>query len=328
MLSTLEGDPRFFFDDSKTPQAWGTGSEEWGGGGDYWGGLNMTIPFAGHPVGKEKQKAENELDLINSAYRFLIADYFPFGKRAVINLEHGGMNAAKEHYEGVVYWYGAPFSTLILTDELNVCNPEDAQNHHYISPTAEAPYELTSRYELGPDTDFQSDHSAKGNQNNSAKLYFPAESDYTRIMRGTSSFVVSIDSGNLGVMLRRKFDYQYPNQEATVWVKDAENQESDWQEAGVWYTAGSNTFYHSYPKGRAFTESEFLPTNPKILTSNRRWREEEFLIGNQLTAGISRLAVEIRWIPNDKELLPGTPFPVASAWSESRYWVYCFELTE
>ncbi|MCB0836587.1 MAG: DUF2961 domain-containing protein, partial [Bacteroidetes bacterium] len=180
VLSTLEGDPRFFFDDSKTPQAWGTGSEEWGGGGDYWGGLNMTIPFAGHPVGKEKKKAENELDLINSAYRFLIADYFPFGKRAVINLEHGGMNAAKEHYEGVVYWYGAPFSTLILTDELNVCNPEDAQNHHYISPTAEAPYELTSRYELGPDTDFQSDHSAKGNQNNSAKLYFPAESDYTR----------------------------------------------------------------------------------------------------------------------------------------------------
>jgi hypothetical protein len=34
-LTTLEGDPRFFFDDSKTPQAQGTGTEEWGGGGDY-----------------------------------------------------------------------------------------------------------------------------------------------------------------------------------------------------------------------------------------------------------------------------------------------------
>ncbi|HEV2318640.1 MAG TPA: DUF2961 domain-containing protein, partial [Verrucomicrobiae bacterium] len=37
-LSTLEGDPRFFFDDSQTPQAYGTGTEEWCGGGDYWGG--------------------------------------------------------------------------------------------------------------------------------------------------------------------------------------------------------------------------------------------------------------------------------------------------
>lgn len=38
ILNTLEGDPRFFFDDSKTPHAQGTGTEEWGGGGDYWGG--------------------------------------------------------------------------------------------------------------------------------------------------------------------------------------------------------------------------------------------------------------------------------------------------
>jgi hypothetical protein len=34
VLTTLEGDPRFFFDDSLTPQAQGTGTEEWGGGGD------------------------------------------------------------------------------------------------------------------------------------------------------------------------------------------------------------------------------------------------------------------------------------------------------
>ncbi|MGH9470771.1 MAG: DUF2961 domain-containing protein, partial [Terriglobia bacterium] len=34
-LTTLEGDPRFFFDDSKTPQAQGTWTEEWAGGGDY-----------------------------------------------------------------------------------------------------------------------------------------------------------------------------------------------------------------------------------------------------------------------------------------------------
>ena len=54
VLNTLEGDPRFFFDDSQTPQAYGTGTEEWGGGGDYWGGQNMTLPFAGHPAGARR----------------------------------------------------------------------------------------------------------------------------------------------------------------------------------------------------------------------------------------------------------------------------------
>src|SRR4030095_10419318 len=97
VLTTLEGDPRFFFDDSESPQAYGTGTEEWGGGGDYWGGENMTLPFAGHPCGApEKNKATHEKDLIESAYRFLIADMMPFGRRAVIKFEHGGENLSSE----------------------------------------------------------------------------------------------------------------------------------------------------------------------------------------------------------------------------------------
>ncbi|HEY0255940.1 MAG TPA: DUF2961 domain-containing protein, partial [Candidatus Methylacidiphilales bacterium] len=62
-LGTLEGDPRFFFDDSETPQAQGTGTEEWGGGGDYWGGQTMSLPFAGHPTGASKPAlAQNDED--------------------------------------------------------------------------------------------------------------------------------------------------------------------------------------------------------------------------------------------------------------------------
>nr|WKN37501.1 DUF2961 domain-containing protein [Tunicatimonas sp. TK19036] len=329
VLRTLEGDPRFFFDDSRTPQAWGTGTEEWGGGGDYWGGLNMTLPLAGHPVGKEKKDAINDLDLINSAYRFLIADYFPFGKNAVINLEHGGQNSEDQHYEGIVYWYGSPFATLKLTDELNVFNAADARVHAYESPTAEPAYALTSRYEWGPDTDLWSwfVDGEDESKNISARQYYPAEQDSVCIMRGSSTFEVTLDFTNLGVMLRRKFDYQYPNQQATVWVRDAEA-DGEWQRAGTWYTAGSNTCYHSYPQGHAFTESELLPTNPKMITSNRRWREEEFLINHQLTRGVSKLAVKIEWVPVDKLLFPDQPFPVESAWSESRYWVYCYQLPD
>lgn len=329
VLRTLEGDPRFFFDDSKTPQAWGTGSEEWGGGGDYWGGLNMTIPFAGHPVGKRADKADDPKDLINSAYRFLIADYFPFGKRAIINLEHGGQNTEAEHYEGVVYWYGSPFASLKLSDEINVCHPQSALIHKYQSPTAGAPYELVSRYELGPDTDVSSGFVNNGNENKniSSLLYFAAESDSVRVMRGTTTFEVSLESNNLGVLLRRKFDYQYPNQRARVFVRDAEKDE-EWKDAGIWYTAGSNTCMFSYPQGKSFTEAEFLPTSPEVVTSNRRWREEEFLIGHQLTSGLKKLEIKIEWIPDHKQLFPGQPFPVPSGWSESRYWIYCYLLPD
>ena len=234
-LSTLEGDPRFYFDGSQTPEAWGTGTEEWGGGGDYWGGENMTIPFAGHPIGQDSEKAKTNLDKINSAYRFLVADFFPFGNRAIINLEHGGQNTYTEHYSGVTYWYGIDAPTLLLTDKLNVCNVKDSQKHNYISPTASMPYSLVSRYEWGPDTDFPNfgNPPEKKGDYYGSQLFFPAQQDSVRTMTGVSQFTVDLNPDNLGVLLRRKFDYQYPNQQAMVYVK-AENA-TDWKLAGEWY---------------------------------------------------------------------------------------------
>ena len=153
VLNTLEGDPRFFFDDSETPQAYGTGTEEWGGGGDYWGGLNMTLPLAGHPCGARSAKeAKCDEDLIESAYRFLLADLMPFGRRAVIRLEHGGENLSTEHYETVAYWYGTPQATLVQTDSLKIGDAASERAHRYVSPQASEPYEITSRYEWGVDT--------------------------------------------------------------------------------------------------------------------------------------------------------------------------------
>jgi len=135
VLNTLEGDPRFFFDDSQTAQAYGTGTEEWGGGGDYWGGVNMTLPLAGHPVGaRNAQTAVSDEDKIESAYRFLLADLMPFGKNALIRLEHGGTNESTEHYETVTYWYGLPAASLVKTDEIAVGDPSSERAHSYRSP--------------------------------------------------------------------------------------------------------------------------------------------------------------------------------------------------
>ena len=298
-LGTLEGDPRFFFDDSQTPQGQGTGTEEWGGGGDYWGGLNMTIPFAGHPLGvKSPQEAARAEDKLESAYRFLLADLMPFGKNARIQLEHGGVNESTQHYETVTYWYGLPAASLIQTDQLVVGDEASEREHRYSSPEASAPYEITSRYEWGPDT-------VKGQE------IYPAETDRGRTTKTASEFTVKIDPRNLGVMLRRKLDYSFPNQRAEVFV--------DGKPAGVWYLAGSNTCVFSNPGGG----KELGPTQHVVQTSNRRFRDDEFLLPRALTAGKAAIRVRVKFTPVEVPLYPG--YPMAElAWSEMRYTAYSF----
>lgn len=310
-LNTLEGDPRFFFDDSQTPQAYGTGTEEWGGGGDYWGGRNMTLPFAGHPTGAHDfKKAQNAEDQIESAYRFLLADLMPFGKNARIQLEHGGTDESTEHYQTVAYWYGAPAPALIKTDELKVGNTSSEKKHHYFSPQASAPYAITSRYEWGVDTI-------------SNKMVYPTQTDYGRTTTGTSEFTLKLTPKNLGVLLRRKLDYAFPNQRAEVYVADgsAPADKADWQLAGIWYLAGANTCVYSNPKG------ELGATQHRVETSNRRFRDDEFLVPLDLTQGRSSIRVRVKFTPVTTPLFPGYPLPDL-AWSEIRYDAYCFVMPQ
>lgn len=305
-LNTLEGDPRFFFDDSQTPQAYGTGTEEWGGGGDYWGGLNMTLPLAGHPCGvRNAKEAKGDEDLIESAYRFLLADLMPFGRRAVIRLEHGGENQSTEHYETVTYWYGSPFATLVPTDELKVGDEASAKAHQYSSPQAGVPYEITSRYEWGPDT-------------LAGKEIYPAQTDIGRKTTGASEFTVKLDPQNFGVLLRRKLDYSFPNQCAEVFVAD---ETGAFQPAGIWYLAGSNTCVYSNPK------EELGVTQHNVQTSNRRFRDDEFLVPRDLTRGRTQIRVRVKFTPVEIPLFPGHPLPEL-AWSEIRYTAYCYVLPQ
>jgi len=308
-LTTLEGDPRFFFDDSQTPQAQGTGTEEWGGGGDYWGGLNMTLPFAGHPVGARSPKeAKSAEDKIESAYRFLLADLMPFGKNAVIRLEHGGTNESTQHYETVAYWYGLPAASLVKTDEFEVGDDTSEKEHAYLSPDASKPYEIESRYEWGPDT------------LNGVEIY-PASKDQGRTTQTVSEFTLKIDPNNLGVILRRKLDYSFPNQRAAIYIARAGSQKPDWKLAGIWYTAGSNTCVYSFPPNR----NELGATEHVLETSNRRFRDDEFLVPRKLTRGRSALRVRVEFTPVEIPIYPGAPM-AALAWSEIRYSAYSFVL--
>jgi hypothetical protein len=309
VLNTLEGDPRFFFDDSQTPQAQGTGTEEWGGGGDYWGGQNMTLPFAGHPTGaRNAALAKCDEDKIESAYRFLLADLMPFGKNALIRLEHGGQNESTEHYQTVTYWYGQNRPSLVKTDELKIGNRESEQAHHYSSPTASEPYQITSRYEWGVDT-------------LNGKEVYSSHTDLGRKTAGGSEFNLKLNPGNLGVLLRRKLDYQFPNQRAEVFVAPARGRAGDFKPAGVWYLAGSTTCVYSNPK------EELGPAQHVVQTSNRRFRDDEFLIPRKLSQGRSEIRVRVEFTPVSIPLFPGQPVPEL-AWSELRYEAYCFVMPE
>lgn len=320
VLNTLEGDPRFFFDDSQSPQAYGTGTEEWGGGGDYWGGRTMTLPLAGHPVGAPNNKAAAPEDAIESAYRFLLADLMPFGKNARIQLEHGGTNQSTEHYKTVTYWYGLPAPSLVKTDELKIADAASEQAHAYHSPEASPPQEVTSRFEWGPDS-FKNEE------------FYPAHTDHGRVTQGTSEFTLKLRPDNLGVMLRRKLDYSYPNQRAEVFIADASSasgdfSQADWQPAGVWYLAGSNTCVYSNPRSNPLRpEDELGPTEHNVQTSNRRFREDEFLVPRPLTQGRAAIRVRVKFTPVERPLFPGHPLP-PPGWSEFRYDAYCFVMPE
>lgn len=304
VLSTLEGDPRFFFDDSLTPQAHGTGTEEWGGGGDYWGGLNMTLPFAGHPCGVRKaEDAQSPLDQIHSAYRFLLADLMPFGKNAVIRLEHGGENTSQEHYEVVTFWYGRRGATLVKTDGFQPADEGSERAHDYVASAVGEPYPLHSRYEWGPDT-------------LDGKEIYPPHWELARTMTGTSEFTLTINPANVGVLLRRKLDYAFPNQRAEIAVAPVvDGKVGEFKDAGIWYLAGSNTCLFSN------VSHELSPSQHVVQTSNRRFRDHEFLVSRALTAGHSRIRVRVKFTPVEIPLLPGRPLPEL-AWSEIRYDAY------
>ena len=259
-LGTLEGDPRFFFDDSQTPQAQGTGSEEWGAGGDYWnGGVTTTLAFAGHPVGAPSAAAATSLeDEIESEYRFLLADAMPFGKNARVQIEHGGVDDSIEHYQTVAFWYGLPGASLVQTDALHVSDPVDEANHAYVSPDASGVDTLTSRYEWGID------HVG------TAETY-PATTDTGRHTKGMSQFTVAVQPTNYGVLLRRKLDYSYPDQRATVSVAD-DRDGAPFEDAGTWYLAGGSTVL--------FEDSSSETSNvgaPTVESSDHRWRDDEFI---------------------------------------------------
>ena len=87
----------------------------------------------------------------------------------------------------------------------------------------------------------------------------------------------------------------------------------------MWYLAGGNTCVYSNPK------EELGATQHVVQTSNRRFRDDEFLVARKLTRGRAEVRLRLRFTPVQIPLFPGQPLPEL-AWSELRYDAYCFVL--
>jgi hypothetical protein len=125
--------------------------------------------------------------------------------------------------------------------------------------------------------------------------------------------------------LRRKLDYAFPNQRAEVFVANASQGQEEkalkWKPAGIWYLAGSNTCVYSNPK------EELGATQHIAQTSNRQFRDDEFLVPRDLTEGRSAVRIRVKFTPVKRPLFPGHLLPEL-AWSEIRYSAYCFIMPE
>jgi hypothetical protein len=73
------------------------------------------------------------------------------------------------------------------------------------------------------------------------------------------------------------------------------------------------------------TGTEVKNEAPIVQTSNRRFREEEFLVPRRLTEGRSSIRVRIVPVGSPKPLKPGDP-AAPRVWSELRYWAYAWTL--
>lgn len=230
----LEGDERIHVDGSLTPALYGTGTEDFYNGGWYFATGPFTLPVHGAP------RRVTTSPLADTCYRFLLSDTIPFTTALHVGIEHGPVNDVVTDIRSVAFYYKTSQPLSTLTDELDVGDAGSEAGHSYVPDGLVWQGSFTSTYEGDDDT--------------------VGVIDDGRRSTGGSQFQVSIDPSNNGVLLRRRMDYSYANQEAEVLV--------DGQSAGIWYTAGDNV--------------------------NSKWRDDEFMIPPVLTQGKSTLDITIQ----------------------------------
>jgi Protein of unknown function (DUF2961) len=270
---TLEGNPYFYLDGSKTPQFAGTGTEEWGFGGDYWDyGQQVSLAMAGLPSATNNPAGAN----VDGAaeYRFLIADSIPFNNQIVVQWEHGGTDdptQPSQPYRATMLWYGTPAQTAVLSDDLQPASATSDRAHSLRAPGSSL-YSLRAAYEYLP--------------------YAPLTTGIVAQTTGTTTFTMKVSKGNVGAFLRRTFDSCVANQRATVRVDGAF--------AGTWYNPGASpgTGYDGHD--RCWRDDDFVL--PPALTQGKP----------SVTIQLTAATASTDWTASDYQLYSFVPVAASS----------------
>jgi hypothetical protein len=200
----LEGDERVYVDGSRTPQIYGTGSEDFYEAGWYFNRGAFTNPMNGNTAFEERSLGCRYL--CDSVYRLMIGDSVAFHSSLRFGIEHGPLSDEPAIYGSTAYWFGKGRYTLQSSDQLDVGDKASEAAHDYTSTAPGERYTLTSAYE----GDFD-------------------DARVTEDARATSaavSFTLRVEKQNEGVMLRRTSDQLNAYQSARVYINGAD--------AGVW----------------------------------------------------------------------------------------------
>ncbi len=203
----LEGDERFYIDGKRTPDVYGTGTEDYYNGGWYFNRGPFALPLHGNP-----DHVAPEGEDWTACYRLHLADRVPFRSHLRAAIEHGWENNIEGTYASVAYWYGRPQPLMTKIDQLDIGAAADEAAHAYQCGTDAWVSVVSGAYE--------------------GEFDLEVIVDTGRVQRSFSQMTFSNDASAAALLVRRRSDYAHSNQMAHVLVNG--------RDAGVWYLAGSN----------------------------------------------------------------------------------------
>lgn len=237
----LEGDARFYLDDSRSFESASTGTEEY----FNWGWYDVVPhdrPFAFPTHGYTEHS--RSLNDHSTMYRLHYADWVPYYRSIRCALEHGPTGRWPSDYESVAFFYHRNRTSLVYVDAVDIGSLESRSAHGCRDDgTVSEEYRLLT-------------YEGSGQVRASS---FPAESDRSDgplgihgipgIVRSSStpfSFRVTLPDGSVGLRIRRRLDGDRPTADSTSdpprLLPTTAAQEAavllDGETVGTWYRSG------------------------------------------------------------------------------------------
>ncbi|HIJ65834.1 MAG TPA: DUF2961 domain-containing protein [Candidatus Hydrogenedentes bacterium] len=193
----LEGDARFYVDDSRTPVVASTGTEEYFNWGWY-DTPHHDKPFAYPTHGYPLHVVAGEDHCV--MYRFHVGDVVPYARSFRFDLEHGGGGEAIANYSATAFFYQRDVPALVLTDEVDIGDAASESAHAYTCEGAVREEHRTLPYEGS----YQLPKTADAPRDRAATV-----KDTGRVWSRSCTFTVAISPDNAGVRLRRRSYYGF-----------------------------------------------------------------------------------------------------------------------